>query len=135
MRILPLTTALAAAAAAGLLVAGAALAAPNSPAERLAKALEGRTAGAPVNCIMLRNIQSSQIIDDTAILYRVGRTLYVNKPTSGANFLDSTDIMVTDTRTPQLCSVDIVRLVDQGSRMMGGTVGLGQFVPYDKPKG
>ncbi|CAN5359809.1 hypothetical protein BH10PSE13_BH10PSE13_13180 [soil metagenome] len=132
MRFLPLTMAFA---AAGLLVAGSAQAAQKTPAERLAKALEGRTAGPPVNCIQLRNIQSSQIIDNTAILYSVGRTLYVNTPTSGANFLDSMDIMVTDTHSPELCSIDIVRLVDSSSRMMSGTVGLGKFVPYTKPKG
>jgi hypothetical protein len=132
MRFLPLITALA---TAGLLVAGTAQAAQKTPAERLAKALEGRTAGKPVDCIMLRDIQSSQIIDDTAILYSVGRTLYVNKPTSGANFLNSSTIMVTDTHSPQLCSIDIVRLVDSGSRMQSGTVGLGEFVPYTKAKG
>jgi len=41
--------------------------------------------------------------------------------------------MVTDTRSSQLCSIDTVRLYDNGSRMEMGWVGLGDFVPYAKP--
>lgn len=127
----PVMTALAAAA---LLVAGAApAAAPRTPEARMARALEGRTAGAPVDCIFLRDITSSQIIDHTAILYTVGRTIYVNRPDSGANFLDSNDILVTDTHSPQLCSIDMVRLLDSSSRMPSGSLGLGKFVPYTRP--
>jgi len=102
---------------------------------RLSKALAGRVPGKPVSCIPLHRIQSSQIFDRTAILYKVGTTYYVNRPASGANFLDRDDVMVTDTRTPNLCNVDIVRLLDQGTRMQSGSVGLGEFVPYTKPKG
>ncbi|HEX7857391.1 MAG TPA: hypothetical protein VF503_27235 [Sphingobium sp.] len=122
-------------AAVGLLATGAAQAAPGkTPQERMAKALEGRTPGTPVDCIYQNQIQSSQIIDKTAIIYQVGRTLYVNTPRSGAEFLDSSDILVTDTHSPQLCSIDMVRLIDQGSRMPSGSLGLGKFVPYTKPK-
>ncbi|MET0240446.1 MAG: hypothetical protein ABW184_11180 [Sphingobium sp.] len=127
-------------ASAGILAATSAPAA-NHDKERnakyeaaLAKAIEGRVAGKPVDCIQLRDIRSSRIIDDTAIVYDVGRTVYVNRPTSGATFLDSSDILVTDTRSSQLCSIDIVRLLDGSSRMMRGSVGLGKFVPYTKPK-
>ncbi|MCE7795927.1 hypothetical protein LWE61_05050 [Sphingobium sufflavum] len=119
--------------AAGLLAAGGAQAASKTPQERLARAIEGRVAGKPVDCINLRDIQSSEIIDRKAILYRVGRTLYVNTPDSGANFLNNGDILVTDTHSSQLCSIDIVRLVDSSSRMPSGSVGLGKFVPYTKP--
>lgn len=120
-------------AAAALLTAGAAEAARKTPEDRMAKALEGRTAGKPVDCIYLSQIQSSQIIDRTAIIYQVGRTLYVNTPRTGADSLDSSDILVTDTRSPQLCSIDVVRLVDSSSRMPSGFVGLGPFIPYTKP--
>lgn len=124
-----------AAVAAGLLTAASADAArPKTPQERMDKALEGRTPGKPVDCIYLNEIQSSQIIDKTAIIYQVGRTLYVNTPRSGKEFLDSSDILVTDTHSPQLCSIDMVRLVDQTSRMPSGSVGLDKFVPYTKPK-
>ncbi len=122
------------AATAALLAATSAGAASQTPQERMSKALEGRTAGAPVDCLNLREIQSSQIIDRTAILYTVGRIVYVNTPTSGATFLDSSDILLTDTHSSQLCSIDSVRLLDQSSHMPSGSVGLGKFIPYTKPK-
>jgi len=110
-------------------------AASVAPEARLAKALEGRVAGKPVDCIPQHQIQSSQIFERTAILYKMGSVWYVNRPRTGANFLDRDDILVTDTHSPNLCSVDIVRLLDQSSRFPDGTLGLGTFVPYKKPKG
>lgn len=105
------------------------------PEARLARELQGRVAGKPVSCIPQREIQSAQIFERTAILYKVGNVWYLNRPASGANFLDRDDILVTDTHSSNLCNVDIVRLVDQGSRFPSGSLGLGQFVPYKKPKG
>jgi len=99
----------------------------------LAKALAGRVAGKPVDCLVQRNIRSTQIFDGTAILYEVGRTYYVVRPLA-ASSLRSDDIMITDTHTNQLCSVDIVRMVDSSSLMSTGSVGLSSFVPYTKPK-
>lgn len=112
----------------------ASAASPDARGEaKLAKAIAGRVAGKPVDCITLRNIQSSEIIDRTAILYRtVGGSLYVNVPRSGQTSLDDDDILVTKTWGSQLCSIDIVRLIDRVSRFETGFVGLGAFVPYTK---
>ena len=97
---------------------------------RLATALEGRVAGTPVNCISLRDIRSSEIIDRTAILYRTsGNRVFVNYP-DGAAMLDRDDILVSRTYGSQLCNIDIVQLVDRSSRFPSGSVGLGKFVPY-----
>jgi hypothetical protein len=100
---------------------------------RLAKRLEGRVAGKPVDCIPQYRVQSSEIFDRTAILYKAGSTWYVNRPVSGLNFLHRDDVMVTDTHSHDLCSVDIVRLYDNGSHFQVGSIGLGKFVPYRKP--
>ncbi|HLL59849.1 MAG TPA: hypothetical protein VK391_08185, partial [Allosphingosinicella sp.] len=97
---------------------------------RLARALEGRVAGEPVNCISLRNIRSSQIIDDTAILYDAGRTIYVNRPREGRRSLNRHDVLVTKTFSSQLCSIDVVHLYDSASRFQTGVVFLDEFVPY-----
>jgi hypothetical protein len=43
-------------------------------------------------------------------------------------------VLVTDTHSSQLCSIDIVRLYDPMARMQTGFVGLGDFVPYSKPR-
>ncbi len=106
----------------------------DTPDVQLQKALEGRVAGKPVNCISLSSTNSSRIIDGKAIIYRVGGRLYVNEPRSGAASLRDDDILVTRTFSSQLCSVDMVRLIDRGSRFPRGFVSLGQFVPYTKVK-
>jgi hypothetical protein len=121
--------------AAMLSAAISAAAARPTPEERLSKLLAGRVAGDPVSCIDLRDIQSSEIVDRTAIVYRVGADqLYVNRPTGGARQLDRDDVLVTQTSTSQLCSIDVVRLLDRTSQFQTGFVSLGKFVPYVRPR-
>jgi hypothetical protein len=116
-----------------LLLATSASAAPRlSPESRLAKALEGRVAGEPVDCISLSRVRSSRIIDDTAILYEAGSTIYVNRPRAGRESLDRWDTLVTKLFTSQLCSTDVVHLYDTSARMQTGLVFLGEFVPYKR---
>ena len=121
--------------AGSLLVAvGTAGASPRlDPEARLARALEGRIAGEPVDCIFLRNVRSSRIIDKTAILYDAGGMVYVNRPRTGAESLGRDDTLVTKTHSSRLCSIDTVDLYDSGSRTWRGVVFLGAFVPYRKP--
>jgi len=122
---------------AGLLAAAvlAGCAARPAPADRMNELLSGRIAGEPVKCLQLREIRSTQVIDRTAIVYTtLGGTLYVNQPKAGAAFLRSDAILVTDTHSSQLCDIDVVKLMDPGSRMITGSVGLDLFVPYSKPK-
>ena len=122
-------------AAASLLAPAAAQAAPAKDGEaRLARALEGRTAGEPVDCVPLHAIRSSRIIDDTAIVYDAGSTLYVNRPRSGRESLDQWDVLVTRSFGSRLCSTDVVHLYDTGARFQTGLVFLGEFVPYRRLK-
>ena len=102
---------------------------------KLTAAIAGRVAGKPVSCINLRDVRSSQIIDDTAIVYDAGGgRLFVNRPRIGAESLDSDDILVTKTYGSELCSLDTVNLIDRGSNFSHGFVGLGEFVPYTRVK-
>ena len=103
-----------------------------APEAKLAKLLDGRVAGKPQDCIFLPSIRGSHVIDNTAIVYDAGRTLWVNRPRSGAESLDDDDILVTNLHGPSLCSIDIVRLQDRYSNFSSGFVGLGEFVPYRK---
>ena len=105
------------------------------PEAELAKLLEGRVAGEPQKCIPLSTARSSQIIDKTAIVYKVGSTLWVNRPKGGAESLDDDDILVLRTTGSQLCSIDTLELHDRTSRMYSGFVSLGEFVPYRRAKG
>jgi hypothetical protein len=122
----------------GLLLAGlavpAAAAAKLDPEARLAQSLDGRVAGEPVDCLNLRDIKSSRIINRTAILYETrGGTIYLNRPDAGRESLSDWDVLVTRTHMNRLCSIDVVDLYDSGASMRTGSVFLGQFVPYRKP--
>jgi hypothetical protein len=101
---------------------------------RLAKLLDGRVAGEPVSCIFMPRVRDTRIIDKTAIVYDGGSTIWINRPTSGAQSLDSDDVMVTRLTGAQLCSVDTVNLHDRSHFFWNGFVGLGDFVPYTRAK-
>jgi hypothetical protein len=119
----------------GALIAAAAPASAAKPFDgeaELAKAVAGRVAGEPVNCINLRDVRSSQIIDHTAIVYDAGRTVYVNRPRAGRESLDPWDSAVTKSSSSDLCSVDVVQLYNSGSHLLSGSAFLGDFVPYKR---
>lgn len=121
-----------AAALATLGLGSAAQAAPKlTGEERLAKMLEGRVAGEPVSCISLYQTTDTTVIDGTAIVYKVGSTYYVNRP-SNAKSLRDDDVMLVKLHSSQLCSVDIVETRDRSTFMYNGFVGLDKFVPYRK---
>jgi len=131
--------AFAAAALAALTLPGAAMAdekpTANAKGEaELAKMLEGRVAGEPVRCVSTSSLGQSTVIDKTAIVYRVGSKLYVNRPRGGADQLSDDEILVTKVYGSQLCNIDKIDLVDRTSQMWSGFVVLGDFVPYTKVK-
>lgn len=116
----------------GLAFATAPASAQHRGEAELERALAGRVAGEPVRCISMRPSTQSTIIDNTAILFRVGSTIYVNRPRAGAESLDRSDTLVNRQfgGTNQLCSIDTMRTVDLQSGLMTGIVFLGEFVPY-----
>jgi hypothetical protein len=120
------------------LLAGPAVAREKLTGEQeLAKMLEGRVAGKPVDCVSLTMTRSTTIINKTAIVYDTGGTLYVNRPAFPQS-LDDDAVMVTKTHGSELCRMDLVELHDRSGMFWRGSVGLEQFVPYTKvakPKG
>ena len=98
---------------------------------QLAKLLEGRVAGEPVNCLPLSANNDVRIIAKTAIVYGRGDTVWVNQPTN-ATALDPDDILVRKSQTPRVCNLDTIQLLDRSSKFYTGFVGLNQFVPYRK---
>ncbi len=120
------------AAAAAMLLCAPAEAAPRMTGEeQLAKMLEGRVAGKPVDCISVLDSHDMTVIDHTAIVFNAGSVIYVNRPRD-ASALDSDKILVTKSSTDQLCNVDIVTLRDRTGFTYAGTVGLESFVPYTR---
>jgi hypothetical protein len=126
LRIKPIVAALTAA----LLVSSTAPAKhrPES-AEALAKALSGRTAGKPVNCISERS--RMQVVDDWTILFRDRGTVYVQKPIGGCHGLtDSMSLVRSGFGTTRICKGDINRIVDLRFGHGTGACTYSEFVPY-----
>ena len=112
-------------------------AAADAPAPLSAKAhkeLAGRTAGAPVSCVQLSRLQSTRIVDATAIIYKQSSRLwYVNQPDNGrCPLLRPNRVLITSTPSGQLCGNDLVTIAEASSPITYGACGLGQFVPYTK---
>lgn len=97
--------------------------------QQLAKAIAGRVAGEPVDCISLSDSRDQRIIDRTAIVYGTGATIYVNRP-ANARDLNRGDILVSNVVGNQYCRLDIIRTVDQATRVPTGFLSLRKFVPY-----
>ncbi|HMA12468.1 MAG TPA: hypothetical protein VKO83_11310 [Steroidobacteraceae bacterium] len=125
-------------AAAVLVFAGAAAQAADKSEKlakneaKLAEMLKGRTAGEPVSCIPEFHSSRVQVIEGVALVYGVGKTLYVAKPDHPES-MQWDDIMVVKRFGGQLCNTDIIRTVDRMSGFTTGVVFMGKFVPYRKP--
>jgi hypothetical protein len=118
------------------LIAAPAAAVRRTPEEQLAKLVEGRVPGKPVDCINLgpTNNESTRI-DHLAMAYRQGTTWYVNRFQGGCPELNFDTIVVTRTPMSQLCRGDIANLHSAGSRMPVGSCVFDSFVPYTRPRG
>jgi hypothetical protein len=97
--------------------------------ERLAKVIGDRIPGEPVSCISHHQTRDLGVIDKTALVYKSGSTLYVNRPKNPAD-LDDDDILVTRLHGSQFCDLDIVQTYDRSGHFWTGFVSLGDFVPY-----
>ena len=110
----------------------------SQPEQRSAKAqatydrmLAGKVAGRAENCLPLQRSNDMVVIDDDTILYRNGRTTYVNKPLGSCNLLGrGSYALVTRSVGSQLCRGDIGTVTDMTSGMTVGSCALGDFVPY-----
>lgn len=100
-------------------------------AAKLEKLLAGRVAGEPVNCISGWNSSKIQVIDETAIVYDAGSTIYVGRPTDPKS-LRRTDTLVTERTGSQMCANDTMRTVDRNGGFTTGVVFIENFVPYRK---
>ena len=110
---------------------------PSPRAQReLAEALAGHVPGKPVRCMPNYRSGSMQVIDDDTILFKDGRTIYLQKPRGSCIGLanGSRTLVTRQFGTNQLCDGDINRTVDLAANMEGGACVFGPFVPYTKPK-
>lgn len=134
MRILTLAAAALLAAGGGPALAQAGDAGPPALSPKMIELLAGRTAGKPVSCVSLRDVRSTRIVDETAIIYELSRKRWlVNFPRGGCPSLREDRTLVTTTPSTRLCRGDIARVIDPPSPMEFGSCGLGDFVPYSLP--
>lgn len=102
--------------------------------EKLAKILKGREAGEPVSCISGARVRSSfKIIDETALVYGRGNTIYVNY-TKRPKDIDDWDTIVSRRFGSQICKTDIVTKVDRSTGIFSGNIFLSDFIPYRRVK-
>lgn len=123
------------------LLALASCATPNESSSenaqrQLARALEGRVAGTPVNCVSTSRLGGPQIIDNRTILYREsGRRVWRNDLPDDCPFLRDDRILVVELHGSSMCRNDTFSVLDRGGlRIPLGKCRLGQFTPYDRPR-
>lgn len=108
----------------------------SSPAARqeLASALAGRTPGQPVNCLPNYRADQMQIIDDQTLLFRDGRTIYLQRTNGSCDGIGmGGNTLVTRIHgTNQLCNGDIQQVVNLSTGMNAGSCVFGPFVPYTR---
>lgn len=104
----------------------------------LARAIDGRVAGAPVACVTFNQPYSTEVIDKTAVVYRLrDGTMYVNRPLANAENLtrDASSWRESPSQRP-LCVNDVTG--DYGGDIYANyrrtfraaVVTMGPFVPY-----
>lgn len=102
---------------------------------KLEKMLEGRVAGEPRRCIRTFGSRGMTVIDHTAIVYRDGRTLWVNR-TSRPESIDDDDILIIRKfDASSLCRTDHITTADRFGGHFTGVIFLEDFVPYRKSDG
>jgi hypothetical protein len=83
------------------------------------------------NCVRLRRINRTEIIDNRTIAFHMrGGDIYLNRLDRACRGLDRGDPISYRTATGRLCSVDMITIVDRFDLgLMGPTCGLGMFTP------
>ena len=96
------------------------------------RAPQATVVGEPVNCVAVNRIDNTRVHDDYTIDFEMlGNTVYRNSLPNRCSGLGFEQRFGYDLRgTSQLCSTDIIRVLDSSGRQVG-TCGLGQFVPVE----
>jgi hypothetical protein len=124
-------------AAPSLAVAGLALAScmQERPAERPPVSPAATVAGEPENCVSLSSFNETRIRDDWTIdfIRGPGNRAWRNTLPNRCNGLKSADAFTYETSLTQLCSTDIIYVLDRigGDLQRGAGCGLGEFVPVE----
>ena len=108
--------------------------ADSAPASRAPAA---KVVGDPVSCVSLNQIRSSRVHDDRTIDFEMtGGRVYRNTLPNRCPGLGAEESFTYETSLSQLCSVDIIYVLDRsgGGVRRGAGCGLGSFVPVELEK-
>ena len=101
----------------------------------LAKALTGLTPGRPTSCINPANPTLNTHVYGKTILYSAGpNRIWRSETGGGCEGAAHGDIIVQVEHEGRPCSGDILRTIEQSSRIPTGSCSLGQFTPYAKAR-
>ncbi len=91
--------------------------------------------GEPVSCVLLQNIRETKVVDDRTIDFVMrGGEIYRNTLPNSCPQLGFERAFTYSTSISQLCSVDIITVLQQaGGIRRGASCGLGKFTPIEKP--
>jgi hypothetical protein len=115
---------------AGLIAASPAVAATGGQA-KLEKALAGKVAGKPVDCIRPDLSARPEIYDSAGIIYRDARITYVARMQGACPALREDRTVVVRGVGGQICRNDPVRIVESTGSTFGFCTFAG-FTPYTK---
>jgi len=107
---------------------------PSSGERELDRMLAGRTPGQATACLAPGLRSDMQTVSGIGIVYRAGRTSWVNRFRDGCPLLGAFDIVVTVSAGGPLCRGEVARIVDSTTGMFRGTCLYGDFTPYTKGK-
>jgi hypothetical protein len=101
------------------------------PSDRPAVSPAARVVGEPVSCIPLSQLRETKVRDDWTIDFvGSGDQVWRNTLTSRCPGLRAENAITYETSLSQLCSTDIVYVLETaGGLHRGPACGLGQFVP------
>jgi hypothetical protein len=86
--------------------------------------------GKPVDCVQIPEIRETRVRDDQTIdFYLSGHRVYRNRLPYKCNGLGFEEKFSYRTSLSQLCSVDVITVLQSPPVVQGPTCGLGQFQP------
>ncbi|MCA1653804.1 MAG: hypothetical protein LC656_06385 [Sphingomonadales bacterium] len=106
--------------------------------DQLRRALAGKVAQAPVDCLPTYRSADMEVVDDNTILFHDGANrVYVQSPRGGCAPIGSGHYtLVTHLYgSGQLCRGDISQVVDLPVGFTVGSCSMSEFIPYVKPRG
>ena len=99
--------------------------------DRNVRAPQATVIGEPINCLSVSRIDGTDVHDDYTIDFEMrDNTVYRNTLPARCNGLGFEQRFGYDLRGTQLCSTDVIRVLDPDGTTVS-TCGLGQFVPVE----